>query len=456
MGQNENRSIGITRDFPVRIGFHTLGCKLNQYETEALASSFRGQGHVVVGSEEDAEAYIINTCTVTGRADHKSRAVVRSLSRKHPASLLIVTGCSAQLEAQALSSLGENILIVPQSSKGELLALAERIAQAADIREGLAQLREGSTPAARDPFAFRVNRLSFHTRAFLKVQDGCDAWCAYCRVPLARGPSRSLGVDEVVRRAAELECLGHREIVITGVNISSYHSGDVLLPRLIAEVISATHHARIRLSSLEPESLTEELAHSLSHDRVCAHFHIPVQSGSDSVLARMRRRYRIARVVEGVRLLRAAKEAPFVAADFIVGFPGETAEEHAETSRLIETLRFAALHVFPFSPRPGTAAARLRPPVPQRVRDERARELGAASRALLDSYSRGWLGKEVHVLIEADPWQRTARVAHGVSGNYLKVMVEDVPSAEKLRGRVIRARLTRHGEVCKAAFLGFE
>jgi len=121
MGQNENRSIGITRDFPVRIGFHTLGCKLNQYETEALASSFRGQGHVVVGSEEDAEAYIINTCTVTGRADHKSRAVVRSLSRKHPASLLIVTGCSAQLEAQALSSLGENILIVPQSSKGELL-----------------------------------------------------------------------------------------------------------------------------------------------------------------------------------------------------------------------------------------------------------------------------------------------------------------------------------------------
>jgi threonylcarbamoyladenosine tRNA methylthiotransferase MtaB len=437
----------------MRIGFHTLGCKLNQYETEALASSFRGQGHTVVSASDEAEAYIVNTCTVTGRADHKSRAAVRSLCRKHPHSLLIVTGCSAQLEAEALASLGENILIVPQSAKGELLALAERITQAADVPTGLAQLRRESTPAAQDPFAFRVKELSFHTRAFLKIQDGCDAWCAYCRVPQARGPSRSLEADEVLRRAEELESLGHREIVITGVNISSYRSQDVLLASLVRELVHATNAVRFRLSSLEPESLTEELAESLSHDRICAHFHLPVQSGADGVLARMKRRYRAARVLDGVRLLRGVKADPFLAADFITGFPGETAEEHSETLRLIEAAAFAALHVFPFSPRPGTSAAKLRPAVAQRVRDERAAQLGSISHALREAYRQRWVGREVEVLVETGKASRAAGEVHGVSSNYLKVTVDDVPSDVNQRGKMIRVRITRPGEVCRAVFL---
>jgi len=441
----------------MRIGFQTLGCKLNQYETEALASSFRGQGHVVVDEDEDADAYIINTCTVTGRADHKSRAAVRGLSRKHPHSLLIVTGCSAQLEAETLSSVADNVLVVPQSAKGELLALAERVTQAADIPAGLAQLRQGSVPATQDPFAYRVKELSFHTRAFLKVQDGCDSWCAYCRVPQARGASQSLDPDEVVRRAAELESLGNREIVITGVNISSYRSRDISLPRLIREVIKATRNVRFRLSSLEPESLTEELAIALSHDRICAHFHLPVQSGSDGVLARMRRRYKAAQVVEGVKLLRAAKTDPFVAADLITGFPGETAQEHSGTVNLVEGIEFAALHVFPFSPRPGTEAAKLRPFVPQRVRDERARELGRISRRSLDRYSRSWVGRDVEVLIEAKTRSPELQVngARGVSGNYLKVIVDNLPSDTNPRGKIVRARVAQPGEVCRASFLTF-
>ncbi len=435
----------------MRIGFHTLGCKLNQYETEALASSFRGHGHVIVTEDEEAEAYIINTCTVTGQADHKSRAVVRSLSRKHPHSLLIVTGCSAQLEAEALSSLGGNILVVPQSAKGELLRLAETVTEAAEVKTGLAQLHQGPVPAAQDPFAFRVKGLSFHTRAFLKVQDGCDAWCAYCRVPQARGPSRSLAVDEVVRRAADLESLGHREIVLTGVNISSYRCGDVVLPRLIRELLGATRQARFRLSSLEPESITEELASGLSDPRVCAHFHLPVQSGSDGVLARMKRRYPARRVVEAVKLLRAAKPDPFIAADLITGFPAETPQEHSETVRLVTEAGFAALHVFPFSPRPGTEAAKLRPTVPQRIRDERAGELGAISRNLLDRYEQGWLGKDVEVLIETE----ASGTARGVSGNYLRVMVEGARAFENLTGRIMRAHITGSGEICSASFLGF-
>jgi len=437
----------------MRIGFHTLGCKLNQYETEALASSFRAGGHTVVSGAEEADAYIVNTCTVTGRADHKSRAAVRNLSRRHPRSLLIITGCSAQLEAEALASLGENVLLVPQSAKGDLMALAERITQSADIPSGLAQLRRESTPSAQDPFALRVQGgLSFHTRAFLKVQDGCDAWCAYCRVPQARGPSRSLDADEVLRRAAELESAGHREIVITGVNISSYRSKDVALPRLVRELVGATRAARFRLSSLEPESLTEALAESLSLERVCAHFHVPVQSGSDGVLARMRRRYRSAGVIEGIELLRRAKPDPFVAADFIAGFPGETPEEHGESVRLIQETRLAALHVFPFSPRPGTPAAGQRPAVPQRIRDERAAELGRISKALLQAYTQRWVGKETDVLIESGPG-RAAGEARGVSGNYLKVSVDGIPADANRKGKMIRVRITRSGEICSAVFV---
>ncbi|HTP60377.1 MAG TPA: tRNA (N(6)-L-threonylcarbamoyladenosine(37)-C(2))-methylthiotransferase MtaB, partial [Spirochaetia bacterium] len=412
----------------MRIGFHTLGCKLNQYETEALASSFRAQGHTVVSGAEEADAYIVNTCTVTGRADHKSRAAVRSLSRRHPQALLIITGCSAELEGETLASLGENVLLVPQSAKGDLMSLAERITGSADIASGLAELRRGSAPAVPDPFAFRVKGgLSFHTRAFLKVQDGCDAWCAYCRVPQARGPSRSLDVDEVLRRAVELESSGHREIVITGVNISSYRSKDVELSRLVREMVGATRVARFRLSSLEPEALTQDLAESLALERVCAHFHLPVQSGSDGVLGRMKRRYRSSKVADGIALLRQAKEDPFVAADFIVGFPGETPEEHQESVRLIRSTHLAALHVFPFSPRPGTPAATLRPAVPQRVRDERAAELGRLSRALLEAYAKTWAGREAEALIEAKT-ARGAGDAHGVTGNYLKVSVHHVPA----------------------------
>jgi threonylcarbamoyladenosine tRNA methylthiotransferase MtaB len=440
----------------MRIGFRTLGCKLNQFETEALASSFRERGHVIVSQEGEAEAYVINTCTVTGRADHKSRALVRSISRKHPGAVLIVTGCSAELEAKSLCSLGENVLIVPQSEKGKLLALAERVTQAIDTPAVLTKLRTEATPSARDAFAYRVKGLSFHSRAFLKVQDGCDAWCAYCRVPQARGPSRSLSADEVIRRAVELESLGHREIVITGVNICSYRCANLRLHHLIKKLLKATSRVRFRLSSLEPESVTEVLANSLSNNRICAHFHLSVQSGSDSVLARMKRRYQAKRVVEGMGLLRAAKSDPFIAADFITGFPAETEQEHRETVRLIQEVEFAALHVFAFSPRPDTAAAKLRPMVPQRVRDERSRELASISRGLLDSYARRWQGRQVEVLIETRARSDSqSALTRGLSENYLKVMIEGVPTEADLTGKIVRARLTRTGEVSAASFVGF-
>ncbi|MGA2973978.1 MAG: tRNA (N(6)-L-threonylcarbamoyladenosine(37)-C(2))-methylthiotransferase MtaB [Spirochaetia bacterium] len=434
-----------------RIGFHTFGCKLNQYETEAFASSFRSQGFTVVSADEDAEAYIVNTCTVTARADHKARALIRGLARGHPGSLLVVTGCSAEVEAGALSALAKNIVVVPQSEKARLLDLPKILGDTLGEPAGLALQSQLSAERGPDPFAFTVKDYSFHTRAFLKIQDGCDSRCSYCRVPRARGPSASLDAIEVTRRAVELEALGHREIVITGVNISAYHAAGVSLQELLRLLLNATTRVRFRLSSLEPESLTEELSRVLSHSRVCPHFHVPVQSGADSVLGRMKRRYRADQVREGVSLLRAVKGDPFLAADIIVGFPGETAEEFAATRSLVQALAFSALHVFPFSPRPGTPAASMTPVVAERIRYQRARELSALARSQAAAYARCWIGREVEVLLEDSAGPR----GRGVSGNYLKVAVEDLPVSEAFSGRLARALITAAGGLCTARFLGY-
>lgn len=431
----------------MRVGFHTFGCKLNQYETEALASPLRSQGFAVVSARQDAEVYIVNTCTVTSRADHKARAFIRGLARGHPDSLLIVTGCSAQLEAESLTSLAKNVVVVAQSEKAVLLDLPRFLEEA---REGRGRPAGSGGSTDNDPFALHASEPTFHTRAFLKIQDGCDSWCAYCRVPLARGPSVSLVSDEVVRRAGELEQRGCREIVLTGVNISAWRSGGQGLDGLLLSLLTATRQPRLRLSSLEPEAISEGLATVLRNPRICPHFHLPVQSGSDSVLSRMKRRYRAEKVRAGVALLRAVKASPFLAADILVGFPGETEDDHAATRQLIEDLKFSALHVFPFSPRPGTAAASFKLRVPERVRDIRARELGELSRLLSDRYARSWVGADVEVLLE----KRAGSAAEGTSENYLKVVVQGLPTGE-VRGRIARARISYAGQKCTGEFMGF-
>lgn len=434
-----------------RVGFHTFGCKLNQAETEALASSFRAQGFSVVHADEEADTYVINTCTVTSRADHKARALIRRLARSRPRSLLVVTGCFAQLDAGALSSLGDNVLVIPQAQKANLLGLPMILTRSVDARENLGALGRSAAGMRPDPFALTVREHSFHSRAYLKVQDGCNCRCSYCRVPQARGPSASLKPEVAMRRVAELEELGYREVVVTGVNISAYSSGGVALPRLLRLLLDATRRIRFRLSSIEPESVTPALGEALAHCRICPHFHIPVQSGSDSILGRMERCYRADRVREAAALLRSFRDDPFIAADIIVGFPGETEADFIETRRLIEETSCAALHVFPFSSRPGTRAAVLTPPVPERIRQQRVSELRALASHLSAAYARGWVGREVEVLFEG----RGARTVHGVTGNYLKVEVGDVPGAENADGRVARARIISANGRCAARFLGF-
>jgi threonylcarbamoyladenosine tRNA methylthiotransferase MtaB len=448
----------------MRASFYTFGCKLNQYETEALAAAFRDQGFSVgaAGEEQPAEpgaarpeadVYIINTCTVTSKSEQKARRLIRSLSRRHPGALLLVTGCYAQLNGEEIALLGGNVLVVPHDDKDLLLDLPPLLKTAgpgecADAVRSL--LRQ---PHRIDRFSFQVCDFSFHSRAFLKIQDGCDNRCAYCRVPLARGKSVSASPEILLQRLEECKRAGYTELVLTGVNVSAYRHGETGLTELLRGMLERIRGLRLRVSSLEPEMIDEELAEVLADPRICAHFHLPVQSGSDRVLAGMRRRYPASQVERAVALLRRAKPEAFLAADVIVGFPGEDNNDYLQTRSLVERLRFSRLHVFPFSPRPGTAAADMGGRVPERIRDERARELRAVSDRLYRAYAESWVGREVELVLEKEQsggWR-------GVSGNYLKVLLtaaaESRLPAGLRAGSLVRVRIEEPGDICRGVFL---
>jgi threonylcarbamoyladenosine tRNA methylthiotransferase MtaB len=436
--------------------FHTFGCKLNQFETEALASEFRNQGFSLVTSDQPADVYVINTCTVTSKSEQKARRLIRKISREHPGSLLLVTGCYAQLNAGDLAGLGSNVRVISQEHKAALIELPRLLRKrgAAAFASGDLPGRGGpAQPGRSDPFAYRVERFSYHSRAFLKVQDGCDYRCAYCRVPLARGRSVSLDPQEAVQRAREIELHGYREVVLTGVNLTAYRFGETELPELLEMILANTKRLRLRLSSLEPERITFGLTDVLCSPRICPHFHLPVQSGSDQVLLRMRRRYRSERVVRAVQLLRKAKEDPFLAADIIVGFPGEGEEDFRSSCSLVESLGLSKLHVFPFSPRPGTSAEHPSDPVPERIRDQRVHELLSLSAKLNETYTARWVGRRVEVVLEkggsapAGSWR-------GLSANYLKVLVQGVPGEEGRAGNLVQAVIEEAGNPCLGRFAG--
>jgi threonylcarbamoyladenosine tRNA methylthiotransferase MtaB len=435
----------------MRVAFHTFGCKLNQYETEALADPFRSEGYSVVGAHEHAELYIINTCTVTARADHKARALVRSISRRNPSSLVVVTGCAAQLDAAAFSCLGQNVVVVSQEEKPLLLDLRRlmtrlnRCGNSDPPDKRLFSFENAERAGAADPFRYEARNLSFHTRVFLKIQDGCNARCSYCRVPDARGESVSLDAETALERAEELAALGFGEIVLTGVNICAYRSGMLDFAGLVEKLMPRIGEARLRLSSIEPDAVTDELLRTLSHPKICAHFHLCVQSGSDAVLAGMRRRYTAEAAARAAAALRGVKDDPFLAADMITGFPGETEEDFISSISLARGAGFSALHVFPFSPRKGTEAAGLAGQVPERVRSERAKRLLAVSRELGRAYRSRWVGREVEVLIE-ESRAGCGDILRGTTSNYLKVIVQGMDGENGgRRGKTIHARIVSAG-----------
>jgi threonylcarbamoyladenosine tRNA methylthiotransferase MtaB len=409
----------------MQAAFHTFGCRLNQLETEALADSFKQAGFPVVPLSREAQIFIINTCTVTSKSEQKARGLIRKKSRENPSSIIIVTGCYAQMEEPIINELGPNVFAVPLGDKDLIqdYALSLMPMDRVDLEgKGLLSYTKEwfrdnhrTGDAGQGRFRFVPEDFTYHTRAYLKIQDGCDNSCAYCRVTLARGASVSLELNKVLERAVKLEEQGFSEVTLTGVNIDSYRSTEVNLAGLLGEILDNTKHIRIRLSSLDPDTFTPDLARAVAHERVCPYFHLSVQSGSDHVLTAMNRRYSAEQVLQAVELLRETRDNPFISCDIIVGFPGESEENFQETLSLMGKANFARAHVFPYSPRPGTPAFDRKDSLKQEIITRRAsqlRELMAQSQIL---YTQSWSGKNLEVVWE----KKEGNLFLGLSGNYL-------------------------------------
>ena len=411
-----------------RVAIETQGCKLNQADSEALARRFLSDGYHVVGPEEQADVYVLNTCTVTHVADSKARQALNALRSAHPDALLVAAGCYAQRRPQELAALPGVELVVGNRDKDRLVELVLSRPGGVAVREQLSAPPPSGVVIDASPFRLRWgNQLPKEalgrTRAMVKIQEGCNQVCAYCIVPKVRGRERSVPPEEVVRQVRERAAEGYQEVVLTGTQLGSYgfDMEGASLERLIARVLSETAIPRLRVSSIQPQELTPGLLALWSEPRLCPHFHIPLQSGAAAVLQRMRRRYTPSDYARAVEQVRSAAPHASITSDVIVGFPAESEDEHQESLRLCQEMDFAAMHVFPFSARPGTSAMHLEPKVDGATKVRRAKEVLALAREMADSYRRRAVGQTRPVLWERlDSWHGESALS-GLTDTYLRV-----------------------------------
>ena len=427
----------------MKVAFHTLGCKVNHYETEAIKEAFVSRGAEVVGEEEFADVYIINTCTVTNIADRKSRQFIRRAKRVNPDALVAVTGCYAQVAADEIAEMPEVDLIVGNGRKSEICGLV------------MQKLQEVPAEEKADVLVLPREELTFYedmgrieagsdgmTRAYIKMQEGCDRFCSYCLIPYARGPVRSRPAEDIVEEVSSLVEAGHREIVLTGINTALYGtepgaecSLSQLLTMLDALEEPEGKDFRIRLSSLEPTVVDKDnVEEIIRHRRLCHHLHLSVQNGSDAVLKSMNRHYTRAEYLEIVKALRDYDPDFGITTDIIVGFPGETEEDFRDTLDIVKEAFFGKTHVFRYSPRRGTAGARLKGAVPEGIKKERSAILEEAAEEVARDFRLSITGKEQTVLIE----EEEDGYMTGYTGNYIKVYIYD-PERRLKTGEFVKA-----------------
>ena len=406
----------------MKAALHNLGCKVNAYETEAMQQILEEAGYEIVPFSEDADVYVINTCSVTNMADRKSRQMLHRAKKQNPDAIVVGAGCYVQTkEAQAL--VDESIdIVIGNNKKHELVPLLReyeashrKMACVADINHEKQAYEELS-----------LSRTAEHTRAFIKVQDGCNQFCTYCIIPFARGRVRSRELPDVLQEIRTLAKSGYREVVLTGIHLSSYgvDNGESLL-HLIEAVHELEGIERIRLGSLEPRIVTDAFAKRLSElPKICPHFHLSLQSGCDTVLSRMNRRYDTAEYEVGCALLRRYFEHPAITTDVIVGFPGETDEEFETTERYLERIHFYEMHIFQYSRREGTKAAAMPDQVPEAVKKERSEKLLALGHRMSEEFRRYYLGRQVTALLEEEFLYDGKRYYTGYTKEYVKVAVE--------------------------------
>jgi len=402
----------------MKIGFYTLGCKVNQYETQAMEQLLTAAGHQVCSYGEDCDVYIINTCSVTAVADKKNRAMIRRCRREHPEAVLAVCGCYSQQAPEAVRDLGVDVL--GGSSQRE--AFLQKVLETARDRIPRQQLDQALK--RREFEVLPAGGLEGRTRAMLKVQDGCVNFCTYCIIPYTRGPVRSAPLSLVQEQALSLREKGYKELVITGIEIASWGvdlPGKPPLTELITGVCEAVPQMRVRLGSLEPRIVTEEFCLALkSLSNLCPQFHLSMQSGCDTVLARMRRKYDTARYLESVELLKKHFPGCAVTTDMIVAFPGETEEEFDQSLAFIQKCGFADMHIFPYSRRPGTPADKMPGQHSNETKEKRSRAAIAVAEKMSEGYRNALVGTVVEVLFE----EPEGAFFTGHTPNYVKVYVE--------------------------------
>lgn len=421
-----------------RVAFHTLGCKVNQYETEAMEELFSKNGYEIVEEDSLADVYVINTCTVTNLSDRKSRQFIRKSKKLNSESVVAVVGCYSQISPEEVEGIEGVDVVIGTSERDMVVELCEKVSIS---KEKINIVRPVKTYKSFEKI--RIEDIKSRTRAFLKIQDGCNQFCSYCIIPYARGPIRSREYADIEEEAVRLAEAGFKEIVLTGIHVASY--GKDLKKESLCDVIKKISRVegieRIRLSSVEPGLIDEAFMESIiDSGKVCDHFHLSLQSGSDSILERMNRRYNTKEFREKVKLIRSYMPEAGLTTDIIVGFPGETEEEFLETMSFVEEIGFSRIHVFKYSPRKGTPAATMNDQVQGEIKNKRSEQLIELGEKLTTKFHQEFDGKAMLVLYEDG--NSGNGMYEGYTSNYIRVKT---PSQRDLIGDIISTR-TRLGD----------
>ena len=418
-----------------KVAFYTLGCKVNQYETEAMLELFEKEGYEKAETEDYADVYVINTCTVTHMSDRKSRQYIRRMKKKNPDAIIAVVGCYSQVSPEEILSIDEVNLVMGTNDRKKIVEEVKKI----DASRKVSTVDDIMKVKAFEEI--EINKTNGKTRAFMKIQDGCDRYCSYCIIPYARGRVRSRDLESIVKEVENLASNGYKEVVLTGIHVASYGKDiketDIKLLDVIKQINDIEGIERIRLSSVEPILFTDEFVEAVSAmDKVCPHYHLSLQSGCDETLKRMKRRYTTEEYKTIVDRLRAAIPNVSITTDVIVGFPGETNEEFDKTYEFLKDIELTHMHIFKYSPRKGTPAATMENQVDPSTKHERSEKLLQLNEENFKKFGQKMLDKEFNVLFEQKVGDNKFE---GLTENYVKVIVE---SDKDLSEQILKVKIT--------------
>jgi threonylcarbamoyladenosine tRNA methylthiotransferase MtaB len=405
----------------LKVSFHTLGCKVNQYETDAMIELFQQRGYQVVDFNEPADVCIINTCTVTNIADKKSRKMLSKAKKTNQDSVVVAIGCYAQIAENHLKDHSEVDLIIGTTNKSQIVDRVEDY-----LREHKQSIYIEDLSSDISYEEMWISKVDDRKRAHIKIQDGCNQFCSYCIIPYTRGRVRSRTPENVLNEVSQLAQKGYKEVVLTGIHLASYgiEFDNYMLIHLLKELNEVNGLERIRLGSLEPTLITKEFVDAIVKlEKVCPHFHLSLQSGSDAILKRMNRKYTTNDYLQSVEYLKSAYDQPAITTDIIVGFPGETEEEFEQTCSFMEKVGFADLHVFKYSKREGTKAAGMNQQVPEQIKNERSNILSRIRNELNKKYLSSLVGKTLEVIFEETITENAIQYVYGHAANYMRVRV---------------------------------